>query len=388
MTGEAGLTRLIQPKTFEEAKVIATYLSESDLVPKEFQKKPANILLAWEMGADVGLSPMQALQSIAVINGKPSLYGEVGLGIVLASGLLEGLPLEEDDGEVATCTVKRKGCQPVTRTFSMAEARNATMWERDREGNLRKVALADRATWLSWPRRMRQMRARWWALKDAFADVLKGLAIVEVERDLGDVNGHLASDAGVVIETVGQEWMPQRIAEEPPPATIMGRTSPSDTPAPVALKDPPPAPAPVPSPAPVPPPQAEVPAPSPAPAAPASPAPTKAAQAGLTVTEQLQLAADKHAPKVQPAAPEPTQGGPVMFTVNGVPYLTQGLTREQFLEAAALVVDVDKKAGRGFGKRLLGKVLNLPVSDPKCHRVTLTEEQGKVWIGQMKEALA
>jgi hypothetical protein len=381
MTGE--IARLIQPKTFEEAKTIATYLAESDLVPKAFQKKPANILLAWELGADVGLSPMQALQSIAVINGKPSLYGEVGLGIVLASGLMEGLPIEEDDGETATCTVKRKGSPPITRTFSMTEARNAVMWERDANGNAKPMALSERATWKSWPKRMRQMRARWWSLKDAFADVLKGLAIVEIERDLGDVDGHLASD---VIETskVGEEWMPERVA----PASTNGEgegaaTATSVAPGATATS---------------------VAAPHPrsvetilAPVLDAKVEQEEKKAAAPKVAELLQLVSEKvaerHAPKVEePAKPakveEPkTTSGQVTFTINNVAYTTAGLTREQFLDAADLVVKLDKKCGRGFAKRLLGKVLNVAVSDPLCHRTSLTQATGALWLSQMEDAL-
>ena len=82
------LARLIQPTTFEEAFTMAKRLALSSLVPKAYQPKltqnmspdqrmaaieqaAASVVIAWEMGAEVGMSPMTALQSIAVIGGKP-----------------------------------------------------------------------------------------------------------------------------------------------------------------------------------------------------------------------------------------------------------------------------------------------------------------------------
>src|SRR5262245_10517146 len=104
------LKRLIEPQSFEEALAIAHKLSQSDLVPKAYRGKPENILIAWEMGAEVGLSPMTAIQSIAVIGGKPALYGEAPLAVVMASGTLEAITETWDpETETATCTIKRRG---------------------------------------------------------------------------------------------------------------------------------------------------------------------------------------------------------------------------------------------------------------------------------------
>ena len=65
--------QILEPTNLKEAKEFAETLSKSGLVPKEFQAKPANILVAVQWGYEIGLAPMQALQNIAVINGRPSL---------------------------------------------------------------------------------------------------------------------------------------------------------------------------------------------------------------------------------------------------------------------------------------------------------------------------
>ena len=51
-------------------------------MPREFQAKPNNILVAVQWGFEIGLAPMQALQNIAVINGRPSLWGDSLLALV------------------------------------------------------------------------------------------------------------------------------------------------------------------------------------------------------------------------------------------------------------------------------------------------------------------
>jgi hypothetical protein len=127
-------------------------------------------------GAEVGLTPFAALQSIAVIGNNPSLWGDGALALVQASGLLEDME-ETDDGNTATCRLNRKERKtPIVRTFSMEDAK--------------KAGLAGKAgPWTQYPARMRQMRARAFALRDGFSDVLKGLHIAEEVRDYAPMDG-------------------------------------------------------------------------------------------------------------------------------------------------------------------------------------------------------
>ena len=71
----------VVPKTMQEAMDFATVIAKSDLAPKDFKDKPGNVLIAMQMGAEVGLSPMASIQNIAVINGRPSLWGDSMLAV-------------------------------------------------------------------------------------------------------------------------------------------------------------------------------------------------------------------------------------------------------------------------------------------------------------------
>jgi len=60
------------PKSFEEAQRVAKMLSESTLVPKEYQKNVSNTMIALEMANRTGSSPIMVMQNMNVIHGKPS----------------------------------------------------------------------------------------------------------------------------------------------------------------------------------------------------------------------------------------------------------------------------------------------------------------------------
>lgn len=135
---------------------------------------PEIALIRMQAGAELGLSPIWSLANIMVVNGRPSVWGDALLGLVLAHPACEDV-IEEISGAgadtVATCTVIRTGRLPIKRTFSAREAKVAGLYSKAQ--SLHNV----------YPARMLQMRARSWALRDAFADVLRGLGVIEEVRD-------------------------------------------------------------------------------------------------------------------------------------------------------------------------------------------------------------
>lgn len=160
------------PKTMEEAFKMAEMMAASDFVPKAYQGKPGNVLVAVQMGQEIGLKPMQAVQNIAVINGKPGIYGDAGKAILLAAGC----GIEEDDVEVVKkngkgrCVITRPGRLPVERTFSIDDAKTANLWGKE-------------GPWKTYPYRQMAWRAFWFAARDAASDLLKGLDGIEAISD-------------------------------------------------------------------------------------------------------------------------------------------------------------------------------------------------------------
>jgi len=160
--------------TFDDAYRFAKMVSASEFAPKDFKGKPESCLLAIQHGSEVGLSPMQSIQSIAVINGRPTIWGDAALALVQASSVCEFV-YETLDGEgeqmAAVCQAKRRGyAKPTIATFSVADAKKAGLWGKS-------------GPWTQYPKRMLQLRARGFALRDAFPDVLRGLVTAEEAQD-------------------------------------------------------------------------------------------------------------------------------------------------------------------------------------------------------------
>ncbi len=160
----------LSPQTFEQALTFSNYLADSDMVPKDFKGKPGNCLIAMQWGAELGLKPLQALQNLAIINGRPSLWGDAVIALVRGSQVCEYV-IEEDDGHKATCRVKRRNESEQVRTFSMDDAKAAGL-------------AGKQGPWTQYPKRMRQMRARAFALRDVFPDVLRGMPVAEELQDM------------------------------------------------------------------------------------------------------------------------------------------------------------------------------------------------------------
>lgn len=157
----------------EAAMKLAEMFSKSAMVPKQYQGNAANCLVAMAYGDSLGMAPLQAMQSVAVVNGVPALYGDGMLALVQASPMFESIEESIEDG-AAVCTVKRRGMKPVQRVFTIDDAKRAGLWGKQ-------------GPWQQYPSRMLQMRARSWALRDAFADVLRGIQSVEEVRDIPEV---------------------------------------------------------------------------------------------------------------------------------------------------------------------------------------------------------
>ncbi|MFO1151176.1 MAG: hypothetical protein U1E62_22595 [Alsobacter sp.] len=148
---------------------------------------PAACVVVILHGLEVGLTPLMALQRIALLEGRPTIWGDGALALVRASGLCRSIveTVEGDRPEnwIASCTVWRKGeGEPVSRSFGVPDARRASLWGRP-------------GPWTSYPRRMLQMRARAFALRDVFPDVLGGLYLREEFEDAPASEAPASEDA-------------------------------------------------------------------------------------------------------------------------------------------------------------------------------------------------
>lgn len=152
----------------------AQLYAASGMAPKGMSAEA--IAVAIQTGMEVGLSPAQSVQSIAVINGRPQIYGSAAQALVEASGLMADFdfyfeedgkrtdhPVKFGDTTAAVCVTLRRGRKRAyTTRFTVADAKRAGLWDKT-------------GPWKNYPARMMHWRAVGHNLADNFGDVLKGL---------------------------------------------------------------------------------------------------------------------------------------------------------------------------------------------------------------------
>lgn len=191
----------VQLRSFDEMARFCAAIKNSK-IGKNYDSAE-DIMIAVQHGLEVGLSPMSALQNIAVVNGKPCIYGDAALALCCSHPSF--LDIEETvEGTTATCVVKRRDRSPVLRKFSEADAKKAGLWGKQ-------------GPWTSYPARMLQMRARSWALRDAFPDALRGLGIREEVADyqIKQARGREVASSVVLPEpTTAEEFFDSAVKDE------------------------------------------------------------------------------------------------------------------------------------------------------------------------------
>lgn len=210
LSASSGKPIAIVPRSFEEVWRMAQVIQASGIAPKSFQSESA-ISVAIMHGLEVGFTPMAALQSIAVINGNPSIWGDGALALIRNSGQLEYIREQikkTPEGMIAECEVKRAGDKmPTIKTFTEGQAKKAGLWGKQ-------------GPWQQYPERMLQMRARSWALRDTFPDILRGLKIAE------EVQDYVMGEDGAY----GPQTTPTEAAPEPKDITPAPSEPPSEPP--------------------------------------------------------------------------------------------------------------------------------------------------------------
>lgn len=178
----------IVPTTFEDVQRLASMAVKSGLFKGDRKDDEAQKLAKSSMiimqGLDVGVPPMQALQSMTIINGRVLMYGDLLTGVLWAHGFkIDQSVSGEGDKRTATCTITRPDGTKITRTFSVADAKKARLWD-DRptvkkQWDGKWEEKPNDSPWFRFQDRMLGWRAFGFAQKDGASDVTRGLFLRE-----------------------------------------------------------------------------------------------------------------------------------------------------------------------------------------------------------------
>jgi hypothetical protein len=194
----------IYPQSIEEVYRLATMALKSGMLKpitkgwgEDAETESAEATLARGtmiimQGMEIGVPPMQAVQLLAMINGRITAHSEAVPGLLLAHGIKlrewwSGTEMADD----WTCHVEltRPDGEKHESTFSVKDAKQARLWDQREQitkkgKNNTTYNTANDSPWFKYPKRMLRARALGFGGKDFGADVLKGIQIKEEAEDM------------------------------------------------------------------------------------------------------------------------------------------------------------------------------------------------------------
>jgi len=222
--------RGLRLKNYDDYAAFALKITKSQFMPQGFQNEH-DVFIALQKGAECGLTPMQSLESIYVVNNRATFFGDTPKALCEASGLMVDYDQYEEgkryeDSYKWIVSSQRKGRKPLITTYSVADAKIAKLWGKA-------------GAWTTAPWRMLMFRARSYNLRDNFSDVLKGIQIGELVDDGENLPGfENAKEAKVVTPNFGGQ-APEPRSELMTPAVGSGIMS-EPVKEPTAPSEPPP----------------------------------------------------------------------------------------------------------------------------------------------------
>jgi hypothetical protein len=203
--------RGISLTNFKDLWSMAQLVTQSGLAPKGLDT-PERAAIALEMGLELGMPPMASLRSIAVINGKPGIYGDAALALARGSGKCDYfLEFPSNDpihalAEMLAACIENDEPDEVKRIRKQIAAESAKMNRRADEfgytaisrrtgsvaGVVSRFTIGDakqaklwgkQGPWSDYPERMLKFRCRGFNLRDNFGDVLQGMVTAEEAGD-------------------------------------------------------------------------------------------------------------------------------------------------------------------------------------------------------------
>lgn len=165
---KVGMPVVLMPQSMSDVMQAADFLSKSALIPSALRGKPADVAIIVMTGMELGIGPMQALQNIAVVNGKPTAEGKLLLALIQSRCPEAGIEIQS---EPTKAVVKMtRGKNSYTATWDTARART--------------LGLMDKPNYKSQPGTMLKWRAVADAARTLFSDVVLGILTNDEAEDI------------------------------------------------------------------------------------------------------------------------------------------------------------------------------------------------------------
>lgn len=168
---------LFSDDNFNKAVKISETLSKSNIIPSALRGKPADIFSILVLGGEMGVSPMQSLNSIDVIQGKPTMAPQLMLGLIRSRLPKAYIKIEIDEKNlIAKCTTARDRDhkdESYIATWDIAKAS--------------KMNLVGKDNYKKQPANMLKWRAVGESCRVTFPDILKGLYLPDEVEGIEEI---------------------------------------------------------------------------------------------------------------------------------------------------------------------------------------------------------
>jgi len=175
---EARSLNFLNPKLWQAINIAAETFSKSNALPATMDNTP-KVVMALQAGYEMGLTPIQSLNSFYFVNGKLSLYGSIVIQRILRYADIEWIQNDKKAAEVKI--TRRDNGASMTGKFTIDQARE-------------KGLITERSAWKKWPERMLRYKAIGDIAAFIVPEALSGLVVggdletVEYEVKSGEIS--------------------------------------------------------------------------------------------------------------------------------------------------------------------------------------------------------
>ena len=173
-TGELSSSRY-EPRDLPSAIALARMITTSPLCPLALRGREADVLLVMMTGAEIGLTTMQSLRNLYIVEGRIGMSAALIRGRCQKHGDCALFEVAEADAAHAVVEVKKRAWPESRRvSWSIADAERAGLIKEDQPDSL----------WRRWPQEMCVARATTRAASMYFPEITSGLLSEEDLRDM------------------------------------------------------------------------------------------------------------------------------------------------------------------------------------------------------------
>lgn len=209
-----GALSLFDSSRFELAMKQADFLAKSDLIPKAFQAKPENCLIALELADRMNASAFMVMQNVDIIYGKPGFSAKFLVGCFNACGRFEPISYEhgtEDGGRCRAVSAVRSTGQVIQGPWVSMNMAKAEGW-----------VSKNGSKWQTMPELMLCYRAASFMIRTTAPELSLGLPTSEEIADTGGAMGQETRDVtpkSKFARDAAEKTVEAPVVEVAPPAT-------------------------------------------------------------------------------------------------------------------------------------------------------------------------